>query len=81
MDDANELDRRLREIAVVVGDRGTPYVHAKTGHRYEVVAVALEEATLSPVVVYRAIDAPQLTWTRPLGEFQGRFVRVDPGEG
>ncbi|MEQ1696690.1 MAG: DUF1653 domain-containing protein [Hyphomicrobiaceae bacterium] len=60
--------------------------HVKTGGIYEVVALARVEATLEPVVVYRAVDpltrlpkfpTPDHTFTRPDEEFRdGRFVQI-----
>lgn len=50
------------------------------GGRYTIVAVAIEEATLAPVVVYRADDHGGTVWTRPLANFLGTVVPwgVDP---
>lgn len=45
--------------------------HQKTKNSYKVVTVALEEATLSPVVVYE--DSEGLVFTRPLDEFLRKF--------
>ena len=68
--------------SVVVGKH---YQHKKSGGCYIVLAIARVEATLEPVVVYRAVDketwnilvATEHTWTRPLTEFlDGRFEPV-----
>lgn len=46
------------------------YRHVKTGNRYIVVGVAYEEATLTPLVVYREWENPYpMYWTRPATEF------------
>ena len=46
--------------------------HRKTGGIYTVMALALEEATLEPVVVY--CGATGQVWTRPASEFfDGRY--------
>jgi len=46
----------------------------RTGGLYQVVCVALAEATQEPVVVYRK-HMVGLTWTRPAAEFlDGRFT-------
>lgn len=54
------------------------YRHVKTGNRYIVVGVAYEEATLTPLVVYREWgNAYPMYWTRPATEFlDGRFEYV-----
>lgn len=50
--------------------------HIKGGEDYSVVAVALIESTLAPVVVYRARKTGK-HWVRPLDEFcDGRFVGI-----
>ncbi len=57
--------------------RGQTYFHPKSGHRYVVESVGLLEADLTPVVVYREIQAkgfPGRVWVRPVEEFcDGRF--------
>ncbi|MFU1607375.1 DUF1653 domain-containing protein [Sulfitobacter pontiacus] len=46
--------------------------HKKTGHIYSVTALAIEEATLLPVVCYTGGDGN--LWVRPASEFfDGRF--------
>lgn len=53
---------------------GQWYRHVQTGGAYYVVAIATEEATEQPVVVYHGRQDGRY-WTRPLGEFSdGRFV-------
>lgn len=57
---------------------GSVWEHVKTGRSYRIVAHALAEATLTPVVVYTPADenAWQVVWTRPAAEFlDGRFIR------
>lgn len=53
--------------------------HVKTGGVYAVVGVAVEEATLRPVVLYRkAGDAYATIFTRPAAEFMdGRFIHSE----
>lgn len=60
----SELDKLLRTAKnqVVVGGI---YKHYK-GKTYKVLAVALSEADLEPVVVYQAQYGNQLTFTRPV---------------
>lgn len=56
------------------------YRHFKTNERYEIIAFAIEEATMIPVVVYRCIGPMSSpVWTRPCTEFFeiARFVQVD----
>lgn len=54
---------------------GEVWKHVKTGGRYMVICMALEEATETPVVVYRGLENGG-TWTRPAREFlDGRFER------
>jgi predicted metal-dependent HD superfamily phosphohydrolase len=72
---------------------GALYQHWKGG-LYRVVALAVEEATGAPTVVYRPLSDPaERCWTRPLvsfeeevegldGEARARFVHVPlPGDG
>ena len=55
---------------------GEIYRHVKTGGRYMVICMALEEAPGTPVVVYRDIEKGG-TWTRPAREFlDGRFEKL-----
>ncbi len=49
---------------------GQTWQHTKTGGCYVIVALAIEEATLTPVVVYKGSN--EIVWTRPLDEFIGR---------
>lgn len=58
---------------------GTVWRHAKSGGVYRVECVAIEEATLSVVVVYRLRDgAAPVTFTRPYREFtDGRFTIIE----
>lgn len=53
--------------------------HVKTGGVYAVLGVAVEEATLRPVVLYRkAGDAHATIFTRPAAEFMdGRLAPSD----
>ncbi len=52
---------------------GCTWVHQKTKREYEIVCFAIEETTLTPVVVYRSMG-DCVTWTRPCAEFfDGRF--------
>lgn len=49
------------------------WIHLKTGHVYRIVDIALVEASLEPVVVYRRVGSAT-TWIRPATEFfDGRF--------
>lgn len=54
------------------------YKHVKTNHLYEMICSdAVDEPTIEPVVVYRALDTG-VTWVRPHAEFfDGRFVLVE----
>jgi len=49
------------------------------GAKYKVLLFAVEEATLIPIVIYRAFpDGP--VWSRPCSEFfDGRFSLVEAG--
>jgi len=75
---------------MTIADPSSQYVpkfgywrHIKTNARYEILAFAVEEATMIPVVVYRC-DGPMSspTWTRPCSEFFeiARFIQVDPNQ-
>tara|TARA_R110000851_G_scaffold16046_3_gene52571 strand:+ start:15532 stop:15783 length:252 start_codon:yes stop_codon:yes gene_type:complete len=54
--------------------------HKKTNNLYEIIAFAIEEMTMIPVVVYKC-EGPvsSSTWTRPCSEFFeiARFEQVD----
>lgn len=52
----------------------------KTGNTYKVIANAINEADLVPVVVYAHMSRgePETIWVRPLTDFgDGRFVEPD----
>lgn len=70
MDDKDIAQARIEETGPTPGSR---FRHYKGGE-YEVVANALEEATLNHLVVYRA---PKGTvWTRPIDDWNA-MVDVD----
>lgn len=55
----------------------TLWRHRKTGHTYRVVLVALNEADLTPVVIYERVEPGERStpWVRPVTEFlDGRFI-------
>jgi hypothetical protein len=55
---------------------GEVWRHVKTGGRYLVICMALEEASETPVVVYRDMEKGA-TWARPAREFMdGRFEKL-----
>lgn len=61
------------------------FKHLKTGGIYELIGEGREEATMNPIVVYRAHvftsggHGDGTLWTRPRAEFyDGRFVEVYP---
>jgi len=72
----------LQKKELRVGQRWRHY----KGGVYRIMALAIVEATMRPVVVYSLGD-PARSWTRPLDEFLGdaggvpRFVRVEEAEG
>lgn len=78
---ASDKEAALARIVFSPVRAGQTWRHVKSGGKYIVVAVALEEATLTPVVVYRGHD--DVVWTRPLDEFlrgengRWRFVNDD----
>jgi hypothetical protein len=50
------------------------YTHQKTGQHYRVLHIAIEEGSMTPVVVYTSIFGGAV-WTRPVAEFfDGRFI-------
>jgi hypothetical protein len=62
---------KKRAVAVVEGGE---YIHAKTGNRYKVINVALNEADLAEVVVYQDVLGGPV-WVRPRDNFcDGRFI-------
>lgn len=68
------LAHKLAEAAELV-DVGAVYEHYKC-LRYTVVAVALQEDTSEPCVIYRAEYGEHLVWSRPLASWLER-VDVD----
>lgn len=51
------------------------WLHIKTSNLYAVLYHGVEEATLTPIVIYRREDGTGPVWTRPCDEFyDGRFV-------
>lgn len=49
--------------------------HVKTGHRYRIRHIGVEESSLVPVVIYEGMINNDV-WTRPVEDFfDGRFVR------
>lgn len=56
---------------------GHHFQHKKTGHIYVITCIAIQESTLTPVVVYQQVDPDKMSnpiWTRPVYEFfDGRF--------
>lgn len=56
------------------------WYHYKTRHFYEVIGFGLNEATLTPVVIYRQVGENGPMWVRPCAEFfDGRFRQVLDG--
>ena len=50
------------------------FLHNKSGGYYRLIMIAIEEATLSPLVVY-ACESTGMVGTRPASEFfDGRFT-------
>jgi hypothetical protein len=70
MDDAklDEARQKLSDSGVRPGDI---YRHYKGGSRYVVVALAIQEATLEPMVIYRRESDfyGVIAWSRPLSEW------------
>lgn len=60
----------LESIRTAPVKAGQVWRHAASGVKYFVMAVALEEETLTPVVVYSGHDG--IVWTRPLSVFLSR---------
>ncbi|MBC7286133.1 MAG: hypothetical protein H5U12_32955 [Hoeflea sp.] len=48
--------------------------HGKSGDMYRVYAIALDEATLEPVVIYAPENRPDIRFARPLCEVLAKFV-------
>ena len=51
---------------------GSKYRHYKStdpDQQYQVISIAILEATEEPVVVYQALYGDQLTWVRPIDSF------------
>jgi hypothetical protein len=62
-----ELQKRLDDTASVV-QVGGRYRHYK-GNTYQVVALALIEATNEPAVVYKALYGKELQFIRPISDW------------
>lgn len=60
----------LENIRTAPVRAGQVWRHTKSGGRYFVMAVGLEEATMAPVVVYSGHDG--VVWTRRLSVFLSR---------
>ncbi len=63
---AKEIDRNGRDLPKT----GEKYRHFK-GKEYEIVCIAAEEATDSPLVIYKALYGEGKIWARPLSSFLG----------
>lgn len=54
---------------------GSKWIHLKSKHTYEVVAIGYLESSLTTIVVYKGSEG--LVWVRPITEFlDGRFVAI-----
>jgi len=71
--------RHHLNTAESIAPPGSQWRHEKTGGLYMIASVALVEATLEIVVVYRSLNEEHvLTFTRPIREFlDGRFTNID----
>lgn len=75
-DAKDEAQEKLASIPFKPGDRFTHY----KGGEYEIVAVALAEDTLTPLVIYRSLEKGTI-WARTFSnwseevEFEGRRVK------
>jgi hypothetical protein len=67
-------DRELAKVLHVCPEAESAWVHTKTGNTYVVVACALRESDLQPVVTYRRNDGSSLVWCRPLSEWLERVT-------
>lgn len=74
---AEELCRD-KIVAMVTAVVDKVYRHSKTNKDYRVIAIGVQEADSTPVVIYtRAGGVVGEVWVRPLSEFEdGRFQRV-----
>lgn len=57
----DSAQKELKNVPLHIGDI---FVHYKEHGLYEVVALALKEDTLEPLVIYRAIDHGKSVWAR-----------------
>lgn len=74
MSDDFQAAKELRDSYAAMLEKSDYWVHSKSGGTYLSFGVALEEATLTPVVLYQGIgDSAGPTWTRPAFEFFDRF--------
>lgn len=54
---------------------GSKWLHLKSKHTYEFVAIGYLESSLTTIVVYKGVEG--LAWVRPITEFlDGRFVAI-----
>lgn len=70
--DFQAAKEELATYADLLRNTSDRWVHNKSGGVYSVVGVALEEATLTTVIVYENLDGGPM-WTRPAREFLDRF--------
>lgn len=56
------------------------YRHVKTGGYYLHLFIAIEEATLTPLVIYQS-EQDGKVWARPQDEFfDGRFIQAEKAQ-
>lgn len=74
-----EIEAAERELGFERLNPPPRWRHKANGHEYGILCVALEEATLTPLVVYRPLNVifDRCYFTRPLQQFLQRFERLE----
>jgi len=69
---SRKTQQELKELLEKAGrgvEVGARYRHCKSGGEYIVRDIVLDEATESPIVIYKAEYGDKLTWVRPVDVF------------
>lgn len=69
-----ELAEELHETASALAEKSVRYRHRRTGKTYVLTSVSFRESDLAMLVSYVPTECRGVTFTRPLVEFQERFV-------
>jgi hypothetical protein len=65
--------QRLMRNAAKVTPKFKKVKHVRSGKEYVIKDVALEEATLKPLVIYQPVGQEGILWARPHEDFVEKF--------